>query len=39
MEFPSMQAARAWHGSAAYREVRENQLKGAVYRGVIVQGL
>jgi uncharacterized protein (DUF1330 family) len=39
MEFPSMQAARAWYDSPAYREVREHRFKGAEYRGVIVQGV
>jgi uncharacterized protein (DUF1330 family) len=39
MEFPTMQAARAWYDSPAYREVREHRFKGAEYRGVIVQGV
>jgi uncharacterized protein (DUF1330 family) len=39
MEFPSMQEAKAWYDSPAYREVREHRFKGAEYRGVIVEGL
>lgn len=38
-EFPSMEAARAWYDSPAYREVREHRLRGAVYRGLIVEGV
>jgi uncharacterized protein (DUF1330 family) len=39
MEFPSMQEAKAWYDSTAYRKVREHRFKGAEYRGVIVEGL
>jgi uncharacterized protein (DUF1330 family) len=39
MEFPSMQEAKAWYDSPAYRKVREHRFKGAEYRGVIVEGL
>jgi uncharacterized protein (DUF1330 family) len=38
-EFPSMEAAKAWYDSPAYREVREHRLKGAVYRGILVEGV
>jgi uncharacterized protein (DUF1330 family) len=38
-EFPSMEAARAWYDSPAYRKVREHRFKGAVYRGTLVQGV
>ena len=38
-EFPSMEAAKAWYDSPAYREVREHRLRGAVYRGVLVAGV
>ena len=38
-EFPSMEAARAWYHSPAYREVREHRFKGAVYRGLLVAGI
>jgi len=36
-EFPSMEAARAWYDSPAYREAREHRFKGAVYRGILVE--
>ncbi len=38
-EFPSMEAAKAWYESPAYREVREHRFKGAIYRGVLVAGV
>lgn len=38
-EFPNMEAAKAWYDSPAYREVREHRLRGAVYRGILVQGV
>lgn len=38
-EFPSMDAAKAWYDSPAYREVREHRIRGAIYRGVLVQGV
>jgi uncharacterized protein (DUF1330 family) len=31
-EFPSMEAAKAWYDSSAYRAVREHRFKGAIYR-------
>jgi len=36
-EFPSMEAAKAWYNSSAYREAREHRFKGAVYRGILVE--
>jgi uncharacterized protein (DUF1330 family) len=39
VEFPTMEAAKAWYDSPAYREVREHRLEGAVYRVVLVAGL
>lgn len=39
VEFPSIEAAREWYDSPAYREAREHRLKGAKYRAVIVEGL
>jgi uncharacterized protein (DUF1330 family) len=36
-EFPSMEAARAWYDSPAYREARAHRVKGAVYRGILVE--
>ena len=38
-EFPSMQAAKAWYNSPAYREVREHRFKGAIYRVTLVEGV
>jgi uncharacterized protein (DUF1330 family) len=38
-EFPSMDAAKAWYESPAYREVREHRFKGAIYRGLLVAGV
>jgi uncharacterized protein (DUF1330 family) len=38
-EFPSMKAARAWYDSPEYVRVRQHRLKGAVYRGLLVQGV
>ena len=37
--FPSMEAAKAWYDSPAYREVREHRFLGAVYRATLVQGI
>jgi uncharacterized protein (DUF1330 family) len=38
-EFPSVEAAKAWYDSPAYREVREHRFKGAAYRAVLVEGV
>jgi len=38
-EFPTFEAAKAWYDSPAYREAAMHRLKGAVYRGVIVEGV
>jgi uncharacterized protein (DUF1330 family) len=38
-EFPSMEAAKAWYDSPAYRGVRVHRFNGAVYRGLLVQGV
>jgi uncharacterized protein (DUF1330 family) len=38
-EFPSMEAAKAWYESSAYREVREHRFRGAIYRGLLVAGV
>ena len=39
VEFPSVEEARAWYNSPAYREVAEHRFRGAVYRGLIVEGV
>jgi uncharacterized protein (DUF1330 family) len=38
-EFPTMEAAKAWYDSPAYREVRTHRLNGAIYRATLVQGV
>jgi len=38
-EFPSMEDAKAWYDSPAYGEVRLHRFKGAIYRGLLVQGV
>lgn len=38
-EFPSVEEARAWYDSSAYREAAEHRFRGAVYRGLIVEGV
>jgi uncharacterized protein (DUF1330 family) len=38
-EFPSVEEARAWYDSPAYQEVAQHRLRGAVYRGLIVEGV
>ncbi|HQV04594.1 MAG TPA: DUF1330 domain-containing protein [Novosphingobium sp.] len=39
MEFPDMDAARAWYHSDAYQEARRVRFQGADYRVFITQGL
>ena len=38
-EFPSIEEARAWYDSTAYQEVAQHRFRGAVYRGLIVEGV
>jgi uncharacterized protein (DUF1330 family) len=38
-EFPSIEAARAWYDSPGYREAVQHRFRGAVYRGMIVEGV
>ena len=38
-EFPSVEEARAWYDSPAYQEVARHRFRGAVYRGLIVEGV
>jgi uncharacterized protein (DUF1330 family) len=38
-EFPSIKEARDWYDSPAYRAAAEHRFRGAVYRGVIVEGV
>jgi uncharacterized protein (DUF1330 family) len=37
-EFPSKDAARNWHDSAAYREARQHRKKGAKYLVILAEG-
>lgn len=39
VEFPSFEAAKAWYDSPAYVEVRKHRIKGAIYRGILVEGV
>ena len=39
VEFPSVEAAKAWYDSPAYRDAREHRFRGADYRAVIVEGI
>jgi uncharacterized protein (DUF1330 family) len=38
-EFPTLEDARAWYDSPAYQEAMQHRLSGAVYRGLIVEGV
>jgi uncharacterized protein (DUF1330 family) len=37
-EFPSTEAARQWYESPAYQEAANHRRRGAIYRGLIVEG-
>jgi uncharacterized protein (DUF1330 family) len=39
VEFPTMEEAKAWYESPAYRDAREHRFRGATYRAVLVEGL
>ena len=39
VEFPTMEEAKAWYESPAYREAREHRFRGADYRAVLVEGV
>lgn len=38
-EFPTIEEARAWYDSPAYQDVARHRFRGAVYRGLIVDGV
>ena len=38
-EFPSFEAAKASYESPAYQAIRHHRLKGAIYDGLVVQGV
>jgi uncharacterized protein (DUF1330 family) len=39
VEFPSIDEAKAWYNSPAYRAAREHRFRGAEYRAFIVEGV
>jgi uncharacterized protein (DUF1330 family) len=39
LEFPSIEAGRAWYNGSPYREVREHLLKRATYSVTLVEGV
>ena len=39
VEFPSIEAAKAWYESPAYKEAREHRFKGADYRAFITEAM
>ncbi|HTZ99618.1 MAG TPA: DUF1330 domain-containing protein [Candidatus Aquilonibacter sp.] len=39
VEFPTIEDAKNWYDSPAYRAAREHRFKGAKYRAVLVQGI
>jgi uncharacterized protein (DUF1330 family) len=39
LQFPSMEAAKAWYNGPAYRKVREHRFKGSNYRVTLVNGV
>src|SRR5579864_5022104 len=38
-KFPTVKAARDWYYSEAYQSVAQHRKRGAIYRGVIVEGV
>ncbi|WP_010582014.1 DUF1330 domain-containing protein [Schlesneria paludicola] len=38
-EFPTLEEAREWYDSPAYQEAAKHRFHGAVYRGLIVDGV
>jgi uncharacterized protein (DUF1330 family) len=39
LEFPSIEAAKAWYNGSPYREAREHRFKEARYRVTLVEGV
>ncbi|HTZ32824.1 MAG TPA: DUF1330 domain-containing protein [Methylomirabilota bacterium] len=39
LEFPNVEAAKAWYNSPAYLQAREHRFKGGEYRVTLVQGV
>jgi uncharacterized protein (DUF1330 family) len=38
-KFPSVEAAKNWYYSPAYQKAAQHRFKGAVYNGLIVEGV
>ena len=38
-KFPTVRAAKGWYYSEAYQDVAQHRQKGAVYQGLIVEGI
>jgi uncharacterized protein (DUF1330 family) len=38
-EFPTLEEARDWYESPAYQDAAQHRYRGAVYRGLIVEGV
>ncbi len=38
-EFPTLEEARDWYDSPAYQSAAQHRHRGAVYRGLIVEGV
>ena len=38
-EFPSLEEARDWYNSPAYQRAAQHRHLGAIYRGLIVEGI
>jgi uncharacterized protein (DUF1330 family) len=38
-EFPSLEDARRWYDSPAYQAAAQHRFKGAIYRGIIIEGV
>jgi uncharacterized protein (DUF1330 family) len=38
-EFPSVEEARQWYESPAYQAAVQHRFKGAIHRGLIVEGV
>ncbi len=39
MSFPTIEAAKAWHGSPEYQKVAEHRYKGGDYRCFVFEGV
>jgi uncharacterized protein (DUF1330 family) len=39
IEFPDWEAAKAWYDGSEYQRVREHQVKGGLFRGILLQGV